>query len=49
MNVTCDDHVLDGCPIIVLVKVDTIKVQLIANEKYAPIHQGVEICVKKKL
>lgn len=46
MNVFCDDQILEGCPIIVTVKVDTFKVQLVASEKIAPLNQPVEICVR---
>lgn len=45
----CDNHVLDGCPIIVNVKADKFKIQLIANEKFIVANQPYEICVSFKL
>ncbi|CAF0726884.1 unnamed protein product [Brachionus calyciflorus] len=45
LNVVCDDNSLDGCPIIINVKPDTNKIQLIANEKNANLYQPIEICI----
>jgi len=37
--------VLESCPIVVNVKADTFKIQLIANEKYVVVNQPFELCI----
>jgi hypothetical protein len=45
--VSCDNHILDGCPILVNVKADTCKIQLLVSEKLMPVNENFEICVRK--
>lgn len=45
LNIICDDELVDGCPIVVNVRSDSQKVQLIVNEKSAFLNEPFEFSV----